>query len=175
MLIQNIQEEQPAAAQECDKINQFLKVYALIAVGEMATCFLLTVGIPSIMRSANWAMFGLTSLLMLFIVYTAKLGGLVMGIVLVWGVTDISCSAATPSLYDQASAFLICMIVFYAFQLLFGTSFLMCCGLEDAVGEGFALVNQRYVTSQPHPFFSYPVHLHLDFISSSHHPLLLLT
>jgi len=96
------------------------------------------------MRSANWAIFGLTSLSLLFLTYLAKLGGIVLGMVWVWGKTDVSCEINTPRLYDNASTFLICMITLYVFQLLFGTSFLMCCGIEDAVGEGVYLFTSKY-------------------------------
>lgn len=80
----------------------------------------------------------------MFLVYAAKLGGIVLGMVWVWAKTDVSCEVATPRLYSHASTFLICMITLYVFQLLFGTSFLMCCGIEDAVGEGVFLVSSKY-------------------------------
>lgn len=111
----------------------------------MAVCFLLTVGVPSIMRSANWAMFGLVSLLLLLCVYLTKFAALVVGVVWVWGEDHAPlCSVQTPSLFVQASKFLIGMLCVFAFQMLFGTSFLMCCGLEDAVGEGVHWFNGKY-------------------------------
>lgn len=134
----------PAGVTECSKINDFLKIFALIQIGEMATCFLLAMSLPSIMRSANWAIFGLTSLMLMLLSYVAKLAGVVLGIVWVWARTGVACNELTPSLYGQASTFLICMIVLFAFQLMFGTSYLMCCGLEDAVQEGIHNVQRSY-------------------------------
>ncbi len=113
------------------------------AVGEMSVSFLLSIGLPSIMRSANWARFGLTSIVLIFIVWIAKLAALVVGMVYVWAKTSVSCGAVVPTLYSQASTFLITMIVFYFFQLIFGTGFLICCGIEDAVAEAFHLVSAK--------------------------------
>jgi len=134
----------PIAVTECSKINDFLRIFALIEIGETAACFLLAMGLPSIMRSANWALFGLTSLMLLLLAYVAKLAGVVLGIVWVWAKSGVSCADATPTLFNEASSFLVTMIVFFAFQLMFGTGYLMCCGLEDAVSEGIHNVQRKY-------------------------------
>lgn len=131
-------------AQECGKINSFLRFSAYVSIAEMAICFLLAVGLPNVMRSANWALFGLTSIALLMLAYAAKLGVIVLGMVYVWGLTDYACSAITPTLYSQASTFLIFLITIFAMQLVLGTTFLTCFGLEDAVGEALHIFKRRY-------------------------------
>jgi len=130
--------------EECGKMNVFLRFSAYVSIAEMGVCFLLTVGLPNLMRSANWAFFGLTSMALLMLVYAAKLGILVMGMVFVWGLTDYACSAITPTLYSHSSTFLTAQIVLFAMQLILGTAFLMCFGLEDAVSESVHIFQRRY-------------------------------
>lgn len=134
----------PDAVEACGKINTALRLFALASLAEAGICLMLVVSVPSIMRSANWALFGLIALALLLIQYIGKFAVLTFDVVWIWSFSPISCSVETPSLYTGASQFLIIMLSLYCFQLLFGTTYLLACGLEDAVGEGVHWVNSKY-------------------------------
>lgn len=53
-----------------------------------------------------------------------------------------------PELYTSGRNYLIASLVVFGVQLLIGTVYLLCCGLEDAVGEGIDQLEQETLVRQ---------------------------
>jgi len=79
---------------------------------------------------------GVFGMLTFFLTYVFKTILLMMGILWIWSEDAHPCETGARSFYDNASRYLFGSMVVYGFQLFFGTSFLIGCGLEHAVEEG---------------------------------------
>jgi len=119
----------------CTRINDALLAMGWGWVVELAVSTLLAVSIANIMRSKNWAWFGLISVYSFLFLLIAKLGLLFMGVLFIWGRNSEHCQTQIHTLYQNASAYMIAYTLIFVFQACFGLSFMVCCGIKDATTE----------------------------------------
>jgi len=128
----------------CQILNSSLQWLAWGEVAEGVVALLIAFTIASIMRSQCFAVFGLINIALYVLVLLGKLAISVLSVLWVWGENTRHCRSQTTHLYNVAQYYLIGYLSFFAFQLLFGTAFLVCCGMADAVKEGMFQVTQSY-------------------------------
>jgi len=86
------------------------------------------------------------------IAISVKFVGLVLTTIWTWGENSRHCRDDASSLFPQANNYLIGVWSVFGFQMIFGTFFLLCCGLDGAIHESSALIRQDYGTEQREDF-----------------------
>jgi len=125
----------------CAQINVGLELLGTAAAAEALASFLLAVGMFVIMRSSGWACFALTSLGVFVVVFAGKFIAIVLATIWTWGENTRHCRSSM-SHWSQANKFLIGTWVVFGFQLIVGTFYLFCCGLDYAIFEGLDHIRQ---------------------------------
>ncbi len=84
----------------------------------------------------SWAVFGLISIILFLLLLVVKLILVILTAVWLWSHNTQHCKTQTPDLYEHATAYFAAYDIIFVFQVLFGSAFMICCGLRDAVHEG---------------------------------------
>eukprot|EP01006_Ploeotia_vitrea_P064560 TRINITY_DN88203_c0_g1_i1.p1 TRINITY_DN88203_c0_g1~~TRINITY_DN88203_c0_g1_i1.p1 ORF type:complete len:208 (-),score=59.20 TRINITY_DN88203_c0_g1_i1:54-653(-) len=125
----------PGLQYNCGNINRFLKLIGACSVLEGIISGVLAFAFITLMRGYLWALFAIGVLLVYGLLIFLKAVTVIVGVVWIWGDAQEFCSTAAAPLYVHADLFLKAVIGVLTVQLLFGTSFLMGCGLHHAIDE----------------------------------------
>jgi len=124
-----------AVMETCMLINKFVEIYGICAFVEAFISLLLALGIGSIMQSKSCATLGLASLIGMLLLLLIKTVVITLGIMWVFGQEAGLCAAKLPSYMHAVKPLILGALVVYGLQLLFGTAFLFCCGVDTAIKD----------------------------------------
>jgi len=119
----------------CNLIEQWLRFASYWSFAEAGLSLICAMSIPSVMRSPRWALSGLSGLSLYGLLFFSKGILAMLGVMWIFGEDAKVCESPVPTLFYPAQKFMYGFGGCYLFQLMFGSLFVMHCGLADVWQE----------------------------------------
>jgi len=119
----------------CNLIEEWLFISSIGMFVEAFLSLICALSVPSVMRSARWALTGLCGLSLYATFFLAKSVWAMLGVMWIFGENAKVCIDAVDTLFYASQKYMYAFGGVFLFQLVFGSAFVMFCGLADVWQE----------------------------------------